>query len=266
MSICYFVLKVTSLSCLLYFNADTGPEDNPAVTLQTRSSVWAAIWFLPLEPVNGTSFTLSLLFTFDLPYSTGWCMSASPADHTMSMSTSTSTSMLGFCPSTLVVYGELSPYFYPLPYISGVAFTVRSWDRRSDQRAGPLSLFLPLPITLMHAHVPERVSLLVRKIKLYLQRFCCLRHEFLRNVLLLYECEPCRPLNVVRVLSCALLAIPLVKTSHGWLSYLIACWVKHSAADTMRGEFMGGGAPAKHTRILKGNFLEEYSLLDHDTD
>ena len=249
------------------FNADAGPDDNAAVTLQTQSAVRAAIWCLPLEPVNGTSPTPSLLLPVDLPSSTGQCVSASPTDHTTSTSTSMSmsTSMLGFCPSTLVLHGELSPKFYPPPYTSRIGFTVRSLGRSPYQRVAPLCSFLPLPITLMQAYVPEDISLLVRTIKLYLQRFCCLRHEFLRKVLLLHECEPCQPLNVVGVLADALLAIPLVRTLDGGLSYLIACWIKRPAADITRGEFMGGGAPAIHTRKLKGSFLAEYSLLDHNT-
>jgi hypothetical protein len=135
--------------------------------------------------------------------------------------------------------------------------------RHPRQRVAPLCIHLPLPVPLLRAISPDDLSLLVRKIKLYLYRFCCRRHEFLNRLRLLYNCERCYPLN----LCVAFLDIPPLNILYQWLFYIPVLedgiGIKDATRDG-RTEFVGGGVHTTHT--LKGSFLSPYIVDDHDLD
>jgi hypothetical protein len=60
---------------------------------------------------------------------------------------------------------------------------------------------LPESALLCSAESNDQVSRLVQKIKLYLQRYCCRRHDFVTRVRLLYGCHPAHSINMQAVCS-----------------------------------------------------------------
>jgi len=219
----------------------------PAVGGESCVFPWLSISMLPVQ-VNPSASTIQASFvkqnmSMSMPPSLSRAMPVVPA-HPL---TSTST----------------------LPCLSQVMDAVQATSLAS--RAGcnsvsraALSACFLLPVPLVEACSVE-VSLLVRKIKLYLQRFCCRRHDFLNCVRLLYDSRPTYPFVGLNVL----LDVSPLKFLHWWVSHFKSH--PHSASPqtpSLRNggctRFMGGGTPGSHT--LKGSFLSLYCLNVSDMD
>ena len=136
---------------------------------------------------------------------------------------------------------------------------------KSSQRVRPLGRSFPLLVPFIMPYSVDDVYFLVRRIELYLQRFCCRRHDFSNRLKLLHNRRPCYRLHSLAIL---LDTTPLTflhrRVSH-WASRVRSGGPKPSKLQVgARTRFMGGGAPGSHT--LKGSFLSSYCPNVRDMD